>query len=151
MAMRLHRSEGGYKFDFTLSADPGYTFQLTDAHFAFKTQDTAGVNRTISVWPNADSQVVWYDAAGGDTTFTDLGPGDFGWKAANWSAFATRNDLETLRVQLLLSGNSPSSVAIFDRVLLEGTVLAVPEPASALSFAVGALGLALLRRRRSES
>ncbi|MCB2020325.1 MAG: PEP-CTERM sorting domain-containing protein [Burkholderiaceae bacterium] len=149
MAMRLLRSEGGYKFDFTLSADPGYTFQITDAHFAFRTQDTAGVNRNISVWPNADTQVVWYDAAGGDTIFNDMGPGGFGWKTANWTAFVTRDDLETLRVQLLLSGNSPNSVAIFDRVLLEGNVLAVPEPASALLFATGALGLWVARRRRS--
>lgn len=148
MAMLLLRSEGGYKFDFTLSADPGYTFQITNAHFAFRTKDTAGVNRNISVWPNADAPVVWYDAAGGDTVFTDMGPGGFGWKSADWSAFVTRDDLETLRVQLLLSGNSPSSKAIFDRVLLEGNVIAVPEPASALLFATGALGLWLTRRRR---
>lgn len=146
MAMRLLRSEGGYKFDFTLSADPGYTFQITDAHFAFRTQDTAGVNRNISVWPNSDPKVTWYDAAGGDTIFNDLGPGGFGWKTANWNAFVTRTDLGTLEVQLLLSGNSPNSKAIFDRVLLEGNVIAVPEPSSVVLMMLGMAGLLASRR-----
>ncbi|MEJ6003504.1 PEP-CTERM sorting domain-containing protein [Paucibacter soli] len=147
MAMQLLKSEGGYMFDFTLSADPGFTFQVTDAHFGFIARNTAGSNRNIAVWPNADAGVNWFDSAGGDITVTDLGPGGFGWKEANWSAFVTRDDLQTLRVQLSLKGNSPASLAIFDRVLLEGNVVAVPEPASALLFAAGALWV--LRRRRS--
>lgn len=149
MAMQLLKREGGIKFDFTLAADPGYTFQITDAHFAFRTADTAGVNRNISVWPNADPGVTWYDAAGGDTIFTDLGPGGVGWKTANWNAFVTRDDLQTLRVQLYLNGNSGASRAIFDGVRLEGNVIAVPEPASGLLLAAGALALsAVLRRGR---
>lgn len=147
MAMQLLKSEGGYGFEFTLTTDPGYAFQVTDAHFAFRTRNTAGVNRNISVWPNADPRVLWYNAAGGDTIFNDMGPGGFGWKMDNWTAFVARTDLQTLRVQLWLGGNSGGSVAIFDRVLLEGNVIAVPEPASALLFAAGALGLWVLRRR----
>ncbi len=149
MAMQLRKSDGAYKFDFTLAADPGYTFQISDAHFAFIARNTAGSNRNITVWPNADAGVTWFDSAGGDITVTDLGPGSFGWKEANWSAFVTRDDLQTLRVQLSLKGNSSSSLAIFDRVLLEGNVIAVPEPASALLFAAGALGLWVMRRRRT--
>ena len=57
MAMQLLKSEGGYWFDFTLSADPGYRFQISNVHFAFRTRDTAGVNRNIKVWPNAEAGV----------------------------------------------------------------------------------------------
>lgn len=148
MAMLLLKSDGGYRFDFTLSADPGYTFQVTGAHFAFKTQDTAGVGRDISVWPNADAKVTWYNAAGGDATFTNLGPGGYGWKTTNWNAFVTRTDLQTLTVQLILNGNSPNSKAIFDNVLLEGNVLAVPEPSMALLMGPGVLVVAFVAARR---
>lgn len=146
MAMQLLKSEGGYWFDFTLTAEPGYAFQVTDAHFAFIARNTAGSNRNITVRPNADPGVTWYDTAGGDIAVTDLGPGDFGWKMDKWNVFVTRDDLQTLRVQLSLKGNSSSSLAIFDRVLLEGNVTAVPEPATALLFAAGALGLWIARR-----
>ena len=78
MGMQLHKSDGGYWFDFTLSANPGYAFQVTNAHFAFKLQNSAGGNRHIGVKPNGEPAVTWYDAAGGDITVTDLGPGDFG-------------------------------------------------------------------------
>lgn len=148
MAMQLRKSEGGYWFDFTLSADPGYTFQVTGAHFAFSARNTAGSNRHIGVTPNADPGVTWYDTAGGDITVTDLGPGDFGWKTAYWDAFVLRDDLQTLRVMLSLGGISGGSLAIFDGVRLEGNVVAVPEPASALLFASGALGLWVVARRR---
>lgn len=148
MAMQLLKSDGGYKFDFAITADPGYTFQITDAHFAFRTGDTAGVSRDISVWPNADAKVTWYNATGGDTIFGDMGPGGFGWKTANWNAFASRTDLGTLRLQLSLNGNSLNSKAIFDRVLLEGNVLAVPEPSTCLMLlsGLGLLGFAARRR-----
>ena len=148
MAMQLLMSQGGYWFDFTISADPGWAFQITDAHFAFRTRDTAGVNRNISVWPNADPSVLWYNAAGGDTSFLDMGPGGFGWKTANWNAFVTRTDLHTLRVTLGLGGNSLGSKAIFDRVLLEGNVFAVPEPETwALLLAgLGLLGFVVRRK-----
>lgn len=148
MAMQLLKSEGGYWFDFTLSAQPGYRFQISNAHFAFRTRDTAGVNRDISVVPNGEAGVLWYDASGGDTIFTDMGPGGFGWKTASWNAFVLRDDLQTLHVRLSLHGNSPNSKAIFDGVRIEGEVLAVPEPNAALLMGAGLLGLAALRRRR---
>jgi len=148
MGMQLRKSDGGYWFDFTLSANPGYTFQVTNAHFAFKLQNSAGSSRHIGVIPNGEPTVNWYDTAGGDITVTDLGPGDFGWKTANWNAFATRGDLQTLRVWLSLGGNSVSSLATFDRVMLEGNVIAVPEPATALLFACGVLGIWTVRRRQ---
>ena len=148
MAMQLLKSQGGYWFDFTLTADPGWTFQVTNAHFTFKTQDTAGENRDITVRPNADPKVVWYDVSGSSTSFTDLGPGDYGWQTADWNAFVLRSDLQSLRVVLSLKGNSVNSRAIFDRVLLEGNVLAVPEPGTwALLLAgLGLLGFAARRR-----
>lgn len=149
MGMQLHKSDGGYWFDFTLSANPGYAFQVTNAHFAFKLQNSAGSNRHIGVRPNGEPAVTWYDTAGGDITVTDLGPGDFGWKTANWNAFVTRGDLQTLRVSLSLKGISSSSLATFDRVMLEGNVIAVPEPATALLFAFGALGIWVVGRRQA--
>ena len=127
MAMRLLRSDGGYRFDFTITADPGYAFQVTDAHFAFRTQDTAGVARNISVWPNADPRVIWYDATGGDAIFTDMGPGGFGWKTANWNTFITRTDLQTLIVQLSLKGNSNAGHAY-------GTDLSEPEKSALMEY-----------------
>ena len=149
MAMQLLKSEGGYWFDFTLTADPGYTFQVADAHFAFIARNPAGSNRNITMSLNGHPGVAIYDTAGGDITVTDLGPGDFGWKMANWNGLVSRDDAQTLRVMLSLKGNSSASLAIFDRVLLEGNVIAVPEPASALLFTAGALGLWVMRRRRT--
>ncbi len=146
MAMQLALADGGYWYDFTITADPGYTFQINDAHFAFTTRNTAGVGRTIRVWPNDEPSVLWYNAAGGDTSFTDMGPGGFGWKAQYWDPFITRTDLRTLRVQLVLGGNSGGSLAIFDRVLLEGNVIPVPEPSSALLMLLGAAALLTARR-----
>ena len=93
MAMQLAMADGGYWWDFTLTADPGYTFQISDAHFALRTRNTAGVYRTIRVWPNQEPSVVWYNAYGGDTVFNDMGPGGFGWKTGAWNAFITRQDL----------------------------------------------------------
>jgi hypothetical protein len=144
MAMQLKKSDGGYWFDFTLTADPGWTFQVNDAHFALRATNTAGSNRNISAWPNADPKVTWYDTAGGDLNVTDLGPGDFGWKGTAWAAFAARTDLQTLRITVSLKGNSGGSIATFDRVLLQGQLLPVPEPPAAL---LAAAGLAVLTLR----
>jgi hypothetical protein len=148
MAMQLKQSEGGYAFSFTLTADPGWTFQVNDAHFALRTTNTAGGNRNISVWPNADPKVTWYDTAGGDLNVTDLGPGDFGWKGSAWAAFAARSDLQTLRVTVSLKGNSAGSISTFDRVLLQGQLLPVPEPPAALLAAAGLAVLTLRVRTR---
>jgi hypothetical protein len=148
MAMQLKKSDGGYWFDFTLTADPGWTFQVNDAHFALRATNTAGSSRNISAWPNADPKVTWYDAAGGDLNVTDLGPGDFGWKATAWAAFAARTDLRTLRVTVSLKGNSAGSLATFDRVLLQGQLLPVPEPPASLMAVAGLAVLTLCARTR---
>jgi hypothetical protein len=130
MAMRLVRSDdGGNAYRFSVQADSGYTFQITDALFKVKISDSAGSNRNISVWPNADPQVIWLDSAGGDVN-TTYRPGSFGWKTSNWNAFVLRDDLQSLTLRVLLSGNSLGTKADIDQITLIGNVIPTPLPAT---------------------
>ncbi|MCC7125229.1 MAG: hypothetical protein IT178_10305 [Acidobacteria bacterium] len=148
MAMRLRRGDdGGNAFRFTLSADPGYTFQITDASFVVKLSDSAGANRNVSVWPNADPKVTLLDSAGGDLA-TTFKPGSFGWKTSNWNAFVLREDLQTLTLRVLLSGNSLNTKADIDHITLAGNVLPTPLPASGLLALAGLTGVLFVAKRR---
>lgn len=63
----------------------------------------------------------------------------------------TRDDLQTLRVPLSLKGSNLGSKAIFDHVLLEGNVMAVPEPASTLMFVAAGTSVVGAARRRTRA
>lgn len=146
MAMRLLQAEGGDWFVFTLHADPGFTFQVSDARFTYQHWNTAGGGRNITVTPNADPDVLWYDITGGDV-FADVGPGSFGWKMNEWNVFVQRTDLTTLRVVVGMHGNANASTAYLDRVQISGDVIAVPEPVT-LALLVFCPLVRLQHRRR---
>jgi hypothetical protein len=149
MAMRLVRGDdGGNAYRFNLQADAGYTFQITNAQFKVRISDSAGSNRNISVWPNGDPQVTWLDSAGGDINGT-YQPGSFGWKTSNWNAFVLRDDLQSLTLRVLLSGNSLGTKADIDEIVLTGNVIPTPLPATGGLITLASLTvLPFFRKRR---
>lgn len=150
MALVMNRSGGGYLVNFTLTADPGYTFQVTGAFFDFGASGTAGANYHVGAWPNdapLSAESVWFDVSTGDASFHAASGGSF-WQTGTWSSFASRTDLQSLKVQVFVSGNSGNYTTVFDRMWLGGNVLAVPEPSVYLMLfaGLGLIGFAARRR-----
>lgn len=148
MAMMIRKGdEGGSAFHLSLTAQPGYTFQVTDAQFRVRVQDSAGSNRSVLMNANEEGWVSMLSTAGGDlwTTFT---PGGFGWNSAHWADLVAHTDLTELGMYVGLKGNSSNTRIFLDWVTFDGNVFAtadpgpgVPEPASG---ALAALALAAL-------
>lgn len=149
MAMRLSPvvdgPNGGRQFEFTLQADPGFTFQLTEALFTWAASNTAGNSHGISMKPNLDPAVGVHNGSGGDFMET-LGPAYPGWQMSEWNSLASRTDLTSLVVNVGISASNTSSyVTHLDRVQISGNVL--PEPATTGLLFVAAAGLSRRRQR----
>jgi len=134
MAMRLTSSDGpagGRKFQFTLEADPGFTFQVNDFVVTFRAVNTYGNNRSIAVRPNLDPGVSFVDVSGGDFMAT-FGPAYPFWNMANWNAFVLRTDLTSLVVEVAVMASGGPFITDLEGVRISGDVL--PDPCVAPSI-----------------
>ncbi len=151
MGLVMNKSGGGYLVNFTLTADPGYTFQVTDALFDFGAAGTAGAYYHVGAWANdalsPPEESMWFGVSGGDLSF-HAAPGGSFWQTSTWNSFSSRTDLYSLMVQVYVGGNTSNYISVFDRMRLDGNVLAVPEPSVYLMLlaGLGLLGFAARRR-----
>lgn len=151
MAMRLSSLDGppngGRRFEFTLQADPGYTFQLTDFVLTWRANNTYGCARDIVVKPNLDPVVGLYNASGGDFSAT-FSPAYPGWQMGPWNLLSQRTDLTSLVVDASLATSGGPYTTDLEGVLISGNVLPVPEPASLAALGLGLAAIATRKRRR---
>ncbi|MCC6424801.1 MAG: PEP-CTERM sorting domain-containing protein [Phycisphaerales bacterium] len=149
MAMSMTNADGpangGRLFEFTLQADPGFTFQVNDIVFSWGAWQTYGSSRYVSVWPNLDPGVGLHNSSGGDFQMT-LGPAYSGWQMGNWNALAARTDLTSLMMRASLGTSGGPYITSMGYLRISGDVLPVPEPAT-LGLMLCGGAAALLRRR----
>lgn len=150
MAMTMTNAQGppiwGRLFEFTLQAEPGFTFQLTDASLTWGAWNTYGVSTDVSVWPNQESMVGLASWSGGDFS-TTLDPGSPLWRITEWNALAARTDLTSLMMRVFLITSGGPYTTSLDHLRISGNVYPVPSPATLGLLAFGGT-IGVLRRRR---
>lgn len=151
MAMRLSSLDGpptgGRTFEFTLLADPGFTFQLTDFVLTWRASNTYGCAHDIVAWPNQDPGVGLHNGSGGDFSAT-FGPAYGSWQMTDWNLLAQRTDLTSLVVDVSLVASGGPYVTDLEGVSIAGNVLPVPEPMSFVAIGFGLAAFTARRRQR---
>ena len=127
---------------FTITFTPGDGFEMDLASLAFNVmRDGATVPRGYGVRSSADNYASTLSTAVVGTTKPTFTPVSVDLSAA---AFQDRTDPLTFRFYVF--GPGSGSAVDFDDIVLNGTVVAMPEPVSLTTLTLGAA--ALLRRRR---
>jgi hypothetical protein len=144
------RAVDGNYFYFTITPAAGYQITLSDFSFYYAATST-GPN-SASLTSSADN----YGSALGNFALTRQAGGSLlasDWHAANSSITMTAISSATI-FRVNATGASASTGALrIDAVTLNGTVSAVPEPATyaAISGAIALLGVIVSRRRKKSS
>lgn len=146
-------SSGQY-FEFTITADPGFTLSLDTLDFRMGGQNTAAATYTVNA--NVRSSV------GGFASDLTINPGTVTTAShtianANTTSYsdfsvdlsgAAFDNLTTLTLRIYPSDDSVSNSKFYryDTVTLNGTVTAIPEPTAVTLLTVSLVGLLAFRR-----
>jgi hypothetical protein len=136
-------------FRLELTADPGYTFQVTDTLISLYQVNYAGGGRSVVVSANGEPGVALYAVTGADGGATvDPDVPIFGFYQPAWDALTARTDLTSLAVTVSSGINGGSGTYLqLGHAAFDGNVFAVPEPSTAWLVAAGCLMLGGRRAR----
>jgi hypothetical protein len=138
-----HNQDAQVGFLIEITANPGYTFQITDMRIDFYQYNYAGGIRSVFVSANNEADALLYNTSGGSIYVTIDPPA--GVYSTAWNPLTARTDLTSLRfmIESYASIGQNQNLKLF-HAEFDGNVFAVPEPSTALLVAAG---LVLVCRR----